>query len=85
MQHQETLTPGYLQNVNEIFERAKQNVSQDRSTTYTIPVVVHVVYNTADENIPDSVNLRDTFNTIVGSTNIQFELAAYDEQGLATT
>jgi hypothetical protein len=105
MQHQETLTPGYIQNVNETFERAKQNVSQDRSTTYTIPVVVHVVYNTADENIPDSViinqiqvlneaysysnadsvNLRDTFNTIVGSTNIQFELAAYDEQGLATT
>jgi hypothetical protein len=103
--HQETLTPGYLQNVNETFERAKQNVSQDRSTTYTIPVVVHVVYNTADENIPDSViinqiqvlneaysysnadsvNLRDTFNTIVGSTNIQFELAAYDEQGLSTT
>jgi len=104
-QHQETLTPGYLQSVNETFQRAKTHVSQDRSTTYTIPVVVHVVYNNADENIPDSViinqiqvlneaysytnadsvNLRDTFKTIVGSTNIQFELAQFDEDGLAST
>ncbi|MGV6860214.1 MAG: zinc-dependent metalloprotease [Putridiphycobacter sp.] len=105
MQHQETLTPGYLQNVNEVFDRAKNSISQDRSTIYTIPVVVHIVYNNADENLPDSVifnqidvlneaygytnadtiNLRDTFNTIVGSTNIQFELATIGPDGLPTT
>ncbi|HIP35912.1 MAG TPA: T9SS type A sorting domain-containing protein [Crocinitomix sp.] len=104
-QHQETLTPGYLQNINEAFYRAKDNVSHDRATIYTIPVVVHVVYNSTDENIPDSVifnqiqvlneafgftntdtvNLRDTFNTIVGSTNIQFELATIGPDGLSTT
>ena len=104
IQHQETQTPGYIQSVNEAFYRAKNNVSQDRATIYTIPVVVHVVYNVAEENIPDSVildqiqvlndaygytnsdtaNLRDTFNTIVGTTNIQFELATVDEMGLPT-
>lgn len=105
MQHQESLTPGYLQSVNEVFSRAKNHNSQDRSTVYTIPVVVHVVYNNADENIPDSVifnqieilndsygytnadtaNLRDTFNTIVGTTNIQFELATIGPDGNPTT
>lgn len=105
MQHQETLNPGYLQQVNEVFFRAKNHQSQDRSTTYTIPVVVHIVYNNADENLPDSVifnqiqvlnesygylnadtlNLRDTFNTIVGTTNIQFELATIGPDGNPST
>ncbi|MDG1477641.1 MAG: zinc-dependent metalloprotease [Vicingaceae bacterium] len=105
MQYQETLNPGYLQQVNEVFSRAKDHQNQDRSTVYTIPVVVHVVYNNADENIPDSVifnqiqvlndsygytnpdtlNLRDTFNTIVGTTNIQFELATIGPDGNTTT
>ncbi len=47
--------PGYLQSVNETFARAKQNVSQDRSTVYTVPVVVHIVFNTPEENLDDSV------------------------------
>ena len=51
----ETSHPGYLQGVDEVFYRAKQNGSQDRSTVYTIPVVVHIVYNTPEENLPDSV------------------------------
>ena len=104
IQHQETLAPGYLQNVNDAFNRAKDNYSRDRATVYTIPVVFHVVYNNADENIPDNVltdqisvlnaaygytnadqiNLRDTFNTIVGSTDIQFELATIGPDGNAT-
>jgi len=104
VQHQETLNPGYLQNVNEVFNRAKDNHSQNRETVYIIPVVFHVVYNTADENLPDNVlidqinvlndaygytnadqiNLRDTFMTIVGSTDIQFELATVDPDGNPT-
>ncbi|MBK7127753.1 MAG: T9SS type A sorting domain-containing protein [Crocinitomicaceae bacterium] len=47
--------PGYLENVNETFYRAKQTGSQDRSTVYIIPVVVHIVYNTPQENLDDSV------------------------------
>lgn len=104
VQHQSTLNLDYLQSVNEVFNRAKDNVSQDRATVYTIPVVFHVVYNTSDENVPDSVlinqinvlndaygytnadqiNLRDTFNTIVGSTDIQFELASIGPDGNPT-
>ena len=105
MQQQEELTPGYLLSVNESFARAKQSFSQDRSTVYTIPVVVHIVYNTASENLDDSVifdqmavlnasfrrtnadtvNLRDTFNTIVGDSFIEFQLATVDPDGNPTT
>jgi len=105
IRHQEALNPGYLQNVNEVFNRAKDNHSQNRETVYIIPVVFHVVYNTAAENLPDDVlidqlnilnatygytnadqiNLRDTFNTIVGSTDIQFELATVDPDGNPTS
>jgi hypothetical protein len=102
--HQNSLSPGYLTAVNEAFQRSKNNLSSDRATTYTIPVVVHVIYNTPEENIPDSVilnqlqvlneaysysnadtiNIRDTFNTIVGTTNIQFTLATVDPNGNST-
>ena len=105
MQYQESQTPGYLDAVNESFARAKQSFSQDRSTVYTIPVVVHIVYNDSTENLDDSVifnqidvlnasfrrlnadtiNLRDTFNTIVGDSYIEFELATVDPDGFATT
>lgn len=51
----ETHHPGYLHGVDEIFYRSKQLGAQDRSTVYTIPVVVHIVYNTPEENLPDSV------------------------------
>lgn len=96
--------PGYLQRVDDAFMRAKQHQSQDRSTVYTIPVVVHIVYNTPEENLPDSVifnqiarlnedyrrlnadttNTRDTFNTIVGDTFIEFQLAMFDPSGNPT-
>ncbi|MBL7896962.1 MAG: zinc-dependent metalloprotease [Crocinitomicaceae bacterium] len=105
MQEFETAHPGYLQGVDEIFYRAKQTGSQDRSTVYTIPVVVHIVYNTPAENLPDSVifnqieilnedyrrlnadttNLRDTFQTIVGDSFIEFQLAMFDPNGNPTT
>lgn len=63
MQH-EAENPGYLLNVNEIFERAKHFDHQDRSEVYTIPVVVHIVHNTPEENLPDSViyNQIETLN-----------------------
>ena len=105
IQYQETQNPGYLQQVNEIFSRSKDHSSQDRSTVYTIPVVVHIVYNIGDENLPDSVifnqiqvlndsygymnadsvNLRPEFDPIVGTTNIQFELAVIGPDGNPTT
>lgn len=47
--------PGYINGVNELFERAKNYESQNREDVYTIPVVVHIVYNTIEENLPDSV------------------------------
>ena len=57
IQYQDQLTPGYAQSVNETFEAAK--ASQNKSNhLYTIPVVVHVVYNTPEQNIPDSVILN---------------------------
>lgn len=103
--HQDSLTPGYITRVNETFERAKLIGAQNRSDVYTIPVVVHVVYENDAENIPDSVifnqieslnadyrrlnedavNVRDTFNTIVGDTFIEFQLAVIDPDGNPTT
>lgn len=102
---QEEKTPGYWANVNEAFERAKYANLQDRAEVMTIPVVVHIVHNTAAENLADSVifnqiatlnedyrrlnadaeNLRDTFNTIVGDTFIEFQLATVDPEGNPTT
>lgn len=59
MQYQESLTPGYIQSVNTVFDQAKAYVANQPKSTilYTIPVVVHVVYNTAAQNIADSVIL----------------------------
>lgn len=104
MQHQESLTPGYLNAVNESFDRAKMYQGQDRATVHQINVVVHIVYNQPQENLADSVvfdqiarlnedfrrlnadttNLRDTFNTIVGDSFIEFQLATIDPQGNPT-
>jgi hypothetical protein len=53
----EQAAPGYAAHVNEQFGIAKnwsQNHEQKR-TVYMVPVVFHVVYNTAAENLPDSV------------------------------
>ncbi len=48
--------PGYIQQVNEVFER-NQTFSNKSGGTYEINLVVHVVWNTnnPEENIPDSV------------------------------
>ncbi len=57
IQYQDQLTPGYAQSVLETFEAAKANQNKSNSI-YTIPVVVHVVYNTPAQNLPDSVILN---------------------------
>lgn len=105
LMHMEELHPGYINQVNEVFERAKVSEGQDRATVYTVPVVVHIVYENAAENLHDSVifdqiarlnedyrrmnadtaNLRDTFNTIVGDSYIEFQLADFDPDGNPTT
>jgi Pregnancy-associated plasma protein-A len=54
--YQERLTPGYMQLVNQQFEDAKRLASaRVTNTVYTIPVVVHIVYNTPAQNLADSV------------------------------
>ncbi len=55
--YQNNLTPGYAEAVNQQFEIAKQWSLENgpKRSLYTIPVVFHVVYNTPEENIPDSV------------------------------
>jgi len=57
IQYQDQLTPGYAQMVRETFDAAKANQNKSNSI-YTIPVVVHVVHNTAAQNLPDSVILN---------------------------
>lgn len=51
--------PGYKAAVDKTFEQAKQRGAESRlhrsSVVYTIPVVVHVVWKEAEENIPDSL------------------------------
>lgn len=56
--YQEQLTPGFAGHVDQQFEQAKawKNESTPKSDhIYTIPVVVHVVYNNANQNLADSV------------------------------
>lgn len=55
--YQEQLTPGYSQLVNEQFDLARQWSASNGPTRsiYTVPVVFHIVYNTPEENLPDSV------------------------------
>ena len=55
MLYQEEQTPGYLQSVDDAFFRAKELGNQNRGVVYQIPVVVHIVYNTPEENLDDSV------------------------------
>lgn len=46
--------PGYLQAVNETFNNLENTVSTRTDEIYTIPVVVHIVWKEAEENIPDA-------------------------------
>lgn len=58
MEYQETITPGYKASVEAEFELAKAWKTQNNAksgSVYTIPVVVHIVYNTPEQNLPDSV------------------------------
>lgn len=56
IQYQESLTPGYIQDVENVFNQAKTYThTKTGQPIYTIPVVVHIVHNIAEENIPDSV------------------------------
>jgi hypothetical protein len=76
MNYRESIQPGYIQSTIDVFNNAKpskenQNLSK---TTYTIPVVVHVVYNTPEQNLPDSVIhdqirvLNEDFNRLNADT-----------------
>ena len=57
--------PGYLDAVNAAFDMAKaqsasiyqKGIQEDWDTIYRFPIVVHIVYNTAAENLDDSVVL----------------------------
>jgi len=58
IEYQESLTPGYKQLVENSFLEAKnhsQNNESKSTPLYTIPVVVHIVHNTPEQNLPDSV------------------------------
>lgn len=56
IQYQELQTPGYKGLVEKSFESArKKGMLLKADPIYTIPVVVHVVYNTPEQNLPDSV------------------------------
>lgn len=55
IQYQESLTPGYKAHVDAEFNLAKSAIKQKNNDLYTIPVVVHIVHNTANQNLEDSV------------------------------
>lgn len=52
--YQESLTPGYIHSVVSTFNQAKA-LNAKSNSLYTIPVVVHVVHNTPNQNVHDSV------------------------------
>jgi hypothetical protein len=71
IQYQENITPGYVQDITSVFNNANAYVSNPEAkvnSTYTIPVVVHIVYNIGAQNIDDSVvfnqiqSLNDDYN-----------------------
>ncbi|OFY63594.1 MAG: hypothetical protein A3H98_06370 [Bacteroidetes bacterium RIFCSPLOWO2_02_FULL_36_8] len=86
----------YAETANEL---RNGNVSRQRGTVYTIPVVVHVIHNNSTENINESQvksqfkALNDDYRKIAGTrgdgdgvdTEIQFQLANIDMYGNYTT
>lgn len=80
MLEQEEKTPGYIGRVNDIFERAKHFESQDREDVYTIPVVVHIVYNTEAENLADSVVMNQ-----IASLNADYRRLNEDAENVRDT
>lgn len=117
MEHLETQYPGFRKQYDKDYlELLKPKVVESRKirvldtvyyydTIYTLPVVFHVLWNTAAENLHDSllynqidvlnrdfrrlnadtVNTREIFKSRAGDSRIQFELAAKDPNGNATT
>lgn len=71
IEYQDQLTPGYAEHINEQFELAKNNPLKKSNEQYVIPVVFHVVWNTPEQNIADSVILRQlqTLNEDYNRTN----------------
>jgi hypothetical protein len=56
IEYQESITPGYKAQLEKNFQLAKKRGGLLKADPiYTIPVVVHVVYNTPEQNLPDSV------------------------------
>lgn len=58
VQQRDEQHPGYAEAVNRAFEEARHHAEEHRSDPdpiYRIPVVVHIVYNTPEENIPDEM------------------------------
>lgn len=74
MNYRESLQPGYIQSTVDAFNNAKKANSAKSDETYIIPVVVHIVYNSAAQNIPDSVIynqiqiLNEDFNRLNADT-----------------
>ncbi len=60
IQHRNQQHPGYLDAVNQAFSTARAHAAtaEKNNTVYRIPVVVHVVYKTETENIPDSLIIQ---------------------------
>lgn len=61
IEYQESINPGFKQQIEEEFQRAKQWSLDHADRTdeiLKIPVVIHIVYNTPEENLPDSVILE---------------------------
>ncbi|MCH2230596.1 MAG: T9SS type A sorting domain-containing protein [Crocinitomicaceae bacterium] len=58
IQYQESITPGFINQVNSVFNASKAysvNNSEKSNPIYNIPVVVHIVYNSPEQNLADSV------------------------------
>ena len=59
MEYLDSKQPGYIQSTKEAFNVAKaykeNGYTAKSNETYRIPVVVHIVYNYPQQNIPDSV------------------------------
>lgn len=58
IEHQENLTPGYKQMIDDEFNMIQSIGPRKNNETYVVPVVFHVVYDTPQKNLADSVILR---------------------------
>lgn len=88
MKYMDSVQPGYIESTKTAFNIAKthnQNGYVAKSIdTYRIPVVVHIVYNTPEQNIPDSVIhnqiaiLNEDYNRLNADTvNLRSEFHPY--------